>query len=298
MRLLRERPKRTPRHPSSLPSPWAAALPYTVALVIVLLMAFGLREEAARLKKQEEGVMTVHTMAVSGRTERQATEQQAIQKEIVIDLSVLEEFQDHTPDIPEEPFRYLVRLCSELEPEDLEPYARPDFTYRDLFEKSHDFRGQVLRFRGRVRRVREVPAPVGADYGVDRYYECWVFTSEAGRLPYCVISVHPPDGIPVAERINLPCEVTGIYLGWWKHETAERKLLSSPIVVTPRIRRVELKIEPMDGLGHWVGAGIALLILAGLAVVLWLSRQRREEPTLLLESTESTEEGDTDEGSP
>ena len=224
---------------------------------------YGLRREAMKLRS-EEGAGQAQAVPPRLPLAESAGE-------FTVELSVLERHVDHSTEIAEEPFRYLLRLCASRGVEDLLPYARSDFRYRDLYEWVNEFRGQVLRFRGRVRRVREVPVPARPDYGVEKYYECWVFTKDGGRLPYCVISARPPRGIPVAERMNIPCEVVGVFLGWWKHETAGRHLLSSPIVIAPELRRAELPRVSGEGGAIWVGAVVAALILFGLVFVLWLA---------------------------
>ena len=267
------RPRRLPFQPDTtrpqqkpvLP----AILPLVLLLVVAVAMMVALKKEAERLRNAERG----GAVRSEPRTRAQQGTAKQTGREVVIDLSLLERYEDHARQITPEPFVYLLQLCRELEVEELVPGAVRSFRYRDLFERTAMYRGRVLQFRGRVRRIVQVgPAPGIAE----PYYEAWVFTADGGHLPYCVISARPPKALPVMPRLNEYCEVIGIFLGWWKHETADRRLLSSPIVVTPQLlpaRSPVSETAELNRLELVVGALIAVLVVAGVAVVWWLSRR-------------------------
>ncbi len=246
-------------------------LPLVVLLAVAVAMMVALRQEASRLRRQEAGRVAVPRPQAAATVPVQVG---GAEEEITIDLSRLSEYEDHARDITPGPFLYLLDLTRRVSVRQLEPMAVSSFTYRDLFERTEEFRGRVLSFRGRVRRIVEVPPGPGQD---QPYYEAWVFTADSGHLPYCVISARPPVGLPVARRLNEYCLVVGIFLGWWKHETAGRHLLSSPIVMTPQLLPAPSPVSEQDdvrGLEVTIGLTLGFLILAGLAVVYWLSRAK------------------------
>ncbi len=247
-------------------------LPLVLLLAVAVAMMVALREEAARLRRQEAGMASGLMQQVdAGSSESEAHGGRS--EELVIDLSLLATYQDHAREITPEPFLYLVKLLRDVRVQRLEQLAVKRFTYRALFEDPERFRGRVLTFRGRVRRI--VPVPPGPGSG-EPYFEAWVFTADSGHLPYCVISVRRPAALPVARRLNEYCRVVGVFLGWWKHETADGRLLSSPIVVTPQLLPAPSPVaeqQDVQRLEGVVGAVLAVLILAGLAVVYWVSRR-------------------------
>src|SRR5262249_42762321 len=120
--------------------------------------------------------------------------------------------------------------------------ARKDVTYAELSTRPKHNRGTVVHVHGEVRRVRKYDTPfevaqqdfleirrkkmkaaaevVAAflfsqtDFPwappepLSEYYEAWLFDPNYGANPMCLVFTDLPDGLPVAESVQPPREVS------------------------------------------------------------------------------------------
>ncbi len=103
--------------------------------------------------------------------------------------------------------------------------ARHDLTYAHLFSDSAKYRGQVIHFEGRLKRVRSFDAPtMVAQAGVPTVYEGWVFTHPAyGADPICIVFTELPPGIQVAEEVQSQVSFDGYFFKRYRYRSADSR---------------------------------------------------------------------------
>lgn len=117
---------------------------------------------------------------------------------------------------------YLLVQARATSAEALARSARRDLTYAHLFEEPGKYRGQVVHFAGRLKRLRRFDAPAfAAHQGVPVIYEGWIFDDLYHRHPFCVVLTDLPPGIPVGERIDYPVSVDGYFFKRYRYRAGE-----------------------------------------------------------------------------
>jgi len=129
-----------------------------------------------------------------------------------------------------EPFYGLLRAVSEtpagwLEEEAKKHHAEMPFGVTDLFNRPSETRGKPILLRGTAKRV--VPTPVTdsdsqARFGIDHYFQIYLFTepSQGNPIVVCVRSL--PEGMPVGEADDFfePMTVAAVPYKLWIYETS------------------------------------------------------------------------------
>jgi hypothetical protein len=91
-------------------------------------------------------------------------------------------------------------------------------TYAHLFQQPEEHRGQVVRFQGRLKRIRKFSAPELIRSEVSWIYECALFDlRNYGAHPQFAVVTELPSGVPVAEEMDLPVSVYGYFFKRWRY---------------------------------------------------------------------------------
>ncbi len=103
--------------------------------------------------------------------------------------------------------------------------ARHDVTFAHLFEEPEKYRGQVVHFEGRVRRVRRFDPPnevKGDVFGINNLYEAWIFDPEIhGANPVCLVFTQLPRGVPVKEKVEIPVAFDAYFFKRYRFEAKD-----------------------------------------------------------------------------
>jgi hypothetical protein len=76
--------------------------------------------------------------------------------------------------------------------------ASRDITYAHLFNEPARYRGRVVHFQGRLKRInRYDPPPEAAAEGVSNLYEAWLFNEHFGPHPFVVVFTEWPAKLPI-----------------------------------------------------------------------------------------------------
>jgi len=128
-----------------------------------------------------------------------------------------------------EPFYGLLRAVSEtpagwLEEEAKRTYAETPFSVTDLFNRPHETRGKPILLRGTAKRI--VPTPVAdqearALFGIDHYYQIYLFTDQSQGNPIVVCVRSLAAGMPVGDGTDFlePITVAAVPYKLWIYET-------------------------------------------------------------------------------
>jgi hypothetical protein len=147
--------------------------------------------------------------------------------------------------------------------------AREDLTYAHLFNEPDEYRGQVVRITGRLKRINRFSPPrEAAENGVIDLYEAWIFSEMLGTGPYCVVFTEWPADLPrslLGERIkgDYTVRVDGYFFKKFRYTAADGKntqrdaplLIAHSLVVVGRAPSAD---ETSD---HWLG-WLSTLIVA------------------------------------
>ena len=128
-----------------------------------------------------------------------------------------------------EPFYGLLQAISAtpdgwLEEEAKKHHAETPFTVTDLFNRPHETRGKPVLLSGTAKRI--VPTPVTDNevlslFGIDHYYQIYLFTEQSRGNPI-VVCVHSlPKGIPAGNTNDFAEQITVAAIPYklWVYET-------------------------------------------------------------------------------
>ncbi len=120
--------------------------------------------------------------------------------------------------------------------------ANDDLTFADLLQHPGKYRGKVVRFQGRLRKLRRVEPPaVARDQGVKDLYEGWLYLDLPDESPVAVVVTELPGGLKPGDKLNVPAEVNGFFFK--KLILNARHLEMMPLVVG-RTLRVHKAAQP------------------------------------------------------
>jgi len=157
-----------------------------------------------------------------------------------------------------------------------------------LFNEPERQRGKLLTIRGDALRAIEIRVSdpdVIKRFGIDHYYEVEVATEDSQNHPVVCCVTELPADMPRGEHIQAHVVVNGFFLKSWAYEAGKaldgkataqpdsaRRLLA-PILVARSLAYLPPKGAAAE---TWLGGAIiSLLLVAGCAVLWWVSRGDR-----------------------
>jgi hypothetical protein len=101
--------------------------------------------------------------------------------------------------------------------------ARKDLTYAHLFQEPRKYRGTVVHFEGRLRRVRRYDPPLMlSQLGVRDLYEGWMFDLEHhGGNPICLVFTDLPPGLTVGEDLQGRVAFDGYFFKKYRYQAGD-----------------------------------------------------------------------------
>jgi hypothetical protein len=152
-------------------------------------------------------------------------------------------------------------------------------TYAHLYQMPSRFRGQVVHYEGRLRRLVWVPASEYTEsQGVKEYYEGWVFDPEMrGANPMCLIFTDLPKGLRPGEGLDQRVSFDGYFFKLYGYKAADDKWHACPMLIGHAPVLAQAPASPAekqqgsvwDFTNWFVYGAIALVVLtAGVIVAL------------------------------
>lgn len=207
-----------------------------------------------------------------------------------LDLLNLNLIRDDSPLRPDENdiwFRLMLR-AKHMPPEELQKQAVRDVTYVQIFKQTSTFRGDLVSFRGVVKRAWQTPA-VNNPWGMKNYYVFWIHPNDGPNAPIIVHLQKLPEGFPkVGERprngedvkYHEDVTVNGFffkrqaYPGFDGTYTAPLLLANSvdwhPITAEARGSRFEMTISRF----LWIAAGSFVVAMIAFGFIFWRVREQ------------------------
>lgn len=118
-----------------------------------------------------------------------------------LDWLTLNLIRDDSPLRPDESdiwFRLMMR-AKHLPPAELQKLVIPDVTYLQVYKQTNTYRGDVVSFRGIVRRAWKQPA-VNNPWGLEHYYILWIHPHSGPNAPIIVHLQSLPEGFPAVDE--------------------------------------------------------------------------------------------------
>jgi hypothetical protein len=129
-----------------------------------------------------------------------------------------------------EPFYGLLRAVAAtpegwLEQEAQKQHTEMPISVTDLFNRPHETRGKPVLLRGTVKRIVPIPvtdSEVLSLFGIDRYYQIYLFTEQSQGNPIVVCVRSLPEGMPTESTADFSEQITVAAIPYklWIYETA------------------------------------------------------------------------------
>ena len=130
-----------------------------------------------------------------------------------------------------EPFYSLLRAVSAtpegwLEEEAKKQHAETPIGITDLFNRPLETRGKPVLLRGTAKRIIPTPvvdSDVQSLFGIDHYYQIYLFTGQSQGNPIVVCVRSLPEGMPMGDTADFsePITVAAVPYKLWIYETRE-----------------------------------------------------------------------------
>ncbi len=223
------------------------------------------------------------------------------------DVGLLETIRDQRPvDRAErEAFYQLLAAVGRAQPgalieiakKRLQDQEKQTDTVEPLFNRPADVRGRPVLLRGTVRRavrVRVDDPDIVKRFGIDHYYELYLFTPDSQGNPLVVCVRELPEGMPTGDGPNYreTIEVAAIFLKSWRYRSRGEatEAFSVETESRPKARLAPLLIgrEPVwiptvsaTSGSSAIGIVAAILVVGGIGLLwFWLARASKADEAI------------------
>jgi len=206
-------------------------------------------------------------------------------------------------------FYQLLSAAGRADPSELFQRREGTFELEPMLTKPQTQHGRLITLTGTTRRIQKLlieEEDIQERFGITHYYEIDMFVplgDEEVRLgkargdkeapvfrnsyPVHCCVLRLPEGLEEGEKISQEIRIAGFYLKLWAYKTgyvsafdkSQRQLAPLFVATTPRL----VERSPANPLWGWIGGSAFLVVLAGLALGVWLYRRsdRRFEQAVL-----------------
>jgi len=162
---------------------------------------------------------------------------------------------------------HLLAVLDKAEQDELERASTGRIGFVQLFEQAHEYRGRLVTIRGTVMRAYRLECPTN-DYGIDRYWVCWLCPAGGPSSPIIIYSLDLPEGFPSGMSIQVEAEFTGfsykrkVYQA--KGESGAGETRTAPVVLAKTANWQPPAPEQERG---WSNAVTIVLVVLGAALL-------------------------------
>ncbi|MCA9005073.1 MAG: hypothetical protein KDA70_07335 [Planctomycetaceae bacterium] len=150
--------------------------------------------------------------------------------------------------------------------------------FLDLFKNSDRYKGRLVTLTGRVRKLIHYPAAEDNQYGIKTLYEAWLFTDDSQQNPTVVICTEVPpalkDGLPEGTDVIDHVTVTGYLFKMYVYNAQDTSRVA-PLILA---KQLEWNPRTVDERGSrlfsQILAGTLVILIVGIAIVMWKASQR------------------------
>lgn len=159
-------------------------------------------------------------------------------------------------------------------------FRKPDVdfpTFADLHRNPEAYHGQLVTFRGHLRRL--VSSRAGENpHGLQQLHEAWLYVDGAQQNPVVVVCTELPSNIPTGSDILVDfVSATGYFFKRYGYEDRSGKPRFAPLILAQR-----LEWTPRPARTEWMSTSTMFGITLGTGVVVcigvWLASRSRRKP--------------------
>jgi hypothetical protein len=216
---------------------------------------------------------------------------------VEIDPDMLRDIQDDYVGLraaEADAYFHILSRAAALDQQSLERASAGTVDFAVLMDDPDRFRGRPVTVEGELKGLTPVPV-AGNEHGIDTVWEGWIFNANSWPNPWCVRVLSVPEGIPQGSRLppSVRVRVTGYFFKKYGY-ASEGGFHKAPLLIAKQLEWLRSEPQaaaPLPGLGAWL-LGVAVLVAAGLAVMVWRFRvsDRRFEQSHLKRLTEAPRE--------
>lgn len=108
--------------------------------------------------------------------------------------------------------------------------------FAHLYNHPAKYRGKVLGFEGRLKRLRRLEVPENLKkLGIPTLFEGWVFGPTKGSHPYCVIVTYLPERLKPAEDMNTWVSFSGYFYKLYRYRAGDGSDRDTPMFIGPTL---------------------------------------------------------------
>jgi hypothetical protein len=175
---------------------------------------------------------------------------------------------------------------------ELEQQPAINVTFQQLFKESDDYRGKLVRLRGRIMQAKPIKASKNV-YGIEQQYMLWIQPEGAPDSPVMVYALGLPEGFPSLDNPQLAggytklredVEITGYFFKRWAY-LGHGGTYTAPLILakvphwfpSPDVTRGGDELPSSGTFLLWVaGSALFAILVAALA----FARTRATSPAL------------------
>jgi hypothetical protein len=182
-------------------------------------------------------------------------------------------------------FYHLLKILEETNEERLEQASIGRVSFTQLFTQPKEFRGELVTVHGAARRVINKIAPRNS-FGIKGY---WQVVLEPGDRDYPVViyCLDLPSGFPQGDKLHEQVTLTGFFYKRWAGLSSGREIMTWPLLLSktvrwqPSVAAAEPGAQDRAALSN-LAAGLALAVIASLAVVWFVLARTRRRTTFVM----------------
>ena len=153
-----------------------------------------------------------------------------------VEPSELRTIRDNRPSLAEERpcSLHLLDILKQTDREVLRKASLGPVTYAQLFNQPANYRGRLVTLSGVVRRVERIEIPRN-QYGIEAYYQVWLFPDDNPSAPMVVYCLDLPQGFPTGTDLTAQSGLTAFFFKLWAYSTPEADRVA-PMLLAKTLR--------------------------------------------------------------
>lgn len=153
-------------------------------------------------------------------------------------LAAIKDDTVHRPQEGDAWFR-LFAVLKETPQDRLDKQPAEHVNYVQLYKETDEYRGKLVRFRGRIMQAKRIKATQNV-YGIEQQYLIWIKPEDGPKTPVVVYALEMPKGFPTLDKPTLDGDytklredvtITGYLFKRWAYR-AQEGTHTAPLVLT------------------------------------------------------------------
>jgi len=209
-----------------------------------------------------------------------------------IDSKLLEKVRDKTPSQTEDnPAIYqLLCVAASTSAEDWAKKSRRDIQLANLFSTPSEYRGQPIHIEGALTRLVLVEVPKGkGEFGIERFYEAWIFTDNQSEIPSVVLFTDLPPGLSPSDGLNESVSIDAYFFKLLAYRNRDGKGRGAPMFVGSALNWYKPDTTWANLEAALLAGGFMLFIAIGSLLIFRATRHDDQISNAMKASAESPE---------